>query len=211
MMKTILIILMTILSVAVALYGWALIWPDSPIQNDGMAHHLADRPLAMYLHFGFGPLALAIGGFQFFNRLRARAPKLHRWVGRTYVTACMLSAVGGIWLGFGSDAGVVAQVGFLGLGVAWVVTTGYGFLTARARRFQDHKRWMTRSFALTFAAVTLRLYLPLSLGVMGLPFGTAYPVIAYACWIPNLLVAEWLVRRKGVRSAVAAGAAQATP
>jgi len=205
-MKTGMLVLMTILSVLVALYGWALIWPDSPVQNAGMAHHLAERPVGMYLHFGFGPLALAIGGFQFFARLRTRMPALHRWVGRTYALACMLSAIGGIWLAIGSDNGPVAQVGFLLLGIAWIVTTGTGFLRARAREFGAHKEWMMRSFSLTFGAVTLRIYLFLALGVMGLPFEVAYPAIAYISWVPNLIFAEWLVRRKQ-RGALAAGAA----
>jgi hypothetical protein len=48
-----------------------------------------------------------------------------------------------------------------------------------------------RNFALTFAAVTLRIYLPLS-NVVGIDFDVAYPVIAWIAWVPNLLVAEWV-------------------
>jgi len=67
-----------------------------------------------------------------------------------------------------------------------------------------HQRWMIRSLALTFAAVTLRVYLPLSVAV-GLPFDVAYPVIAWVCWVPNLLVAECLfVPRSRLRAHVAA-------
>ena len=51
---------------------------------------------------------------------------------------------------------------------------------------------MTRSYALCLAAVTLRLYLPSSLAA-GVAFGTAYPVIAWLCWVPNVLVAEWMI------------------
>ncbi len=63
------------------------------------------------------------------------------------------------------------------------------------RRFScaAHRRWMICNFSLTFAAVTLRLYLsPVS--IFQFPFEQAYGVIAWACWVPNLLVAEWLVR-----------------
>jgi hypothetical protein len=51
---------------------------------------------------------------------------------------------------------------------------------------------MIRSYALCLAAVTLRLYLPLS-GAIGIPFDDAYPAIAWLCWVPNLVAAEWLV------------------
>ena len=53
-----------------------------------------------------------------------------------------------------------------------------------------------RNFALTFAAVTLRVYLPTSMA-LGVPFESAYPLIAWLCWVPNLLVAEPLARATG--------------
>lgn len=59
-----------------------------------------------------------------------------------------------------------------------------------------HRAWMTRSFLLALAAVTLRIYLPLS-GLVGLPFDVSYRLISWMCWVPNLLVAEVLVRRTG--------------
>ena len=48
---------------------------------------------------------------------------------------------------------------------------------------------MIRNFALTFAAVTLRIWVPISF-VSGIPFGVAYPLIAWLCWVPNLWIAE---------------------
>jgi hypothetical protein len=39
----------------------------------------------------------------------------------------------------------------------------------------------------------LRIYLPLAM-VVGLPFEAAYSVVAWLCWVPNLLVASFLVR-----------------
>jgi hypothetical protein len=53
---------------------------------------------------------------------------------------------------------------------------------------------MVRNFALTFAAVTLRLWLPVST-VSGVAFELAYPVIAWLCWVPNLVAAEFFLER----------------
>ena len=64
---------------------------------------------------------------------------------------------------------------------------------------------MIRSFALTFAAVMLRIYLPLA-QVAGIPFDVSYPVISFLCWVPNLLVAELLLQRFRVRRAHIANA-----
>jgi hypothetical protein len=63
---------------------------------------------------------------------------------------------------------------------------------------------MVRNVAVTLAAVTLRLWLPVLLG-MHVPFDTAYPIVAWLCWVPNLLVAETIIRR-GARPRVQAPA-----
>ena len=52
---------------------------------------------------------------------------------------------------------------------------------------------MTRNFALTLAGVALRLWMP-GLLAGGVPFDAAYPAVAWLCWVPNLVVAEAVVR-----------------
>ena len=53
---------------------------------------------------------------------------------------------------------------------------------------------MIRSFSLTLAAVTLRLYLPLA-DVLALPEVGSYQAISFLCWVPNLLCAERYLHR----------------
>ena len=48
---------------------------------------------------------------------------------------------------------------------------------------------MIRSFSLTLAGVTLRLYLPITL-LGPVSFSPAYAAIAWLCWLPNLLIAD---------------------
>lgn len=143
-------------------------------------------------HVGGAATALLIGAFQFLPRVRARMPAVHRWLGRIYVLGCTIGSIAGLILALGSTAGPVATAGFGLLALLWGPATLYGWQLARRRRFAEHRRWMIRSWSLTFAAVTLRLYLPLA-PALGLDFFTAYRAIAWACWVPNLLVAElWL-------------------
>jgi len=193
--RKILWFLMTLFSVLVAVYGWVFLALDGFGEHGQMSYHFARRPLAVILHFGFSPLALLIGGFQFLGNVRVKYPAIHRWTGRIYVLACLLGAVGGLWLAATSEAGLVAQSGFAFLGIAWITVTGKAYLEARAKRFDNHKRWMVRSFALTFAAVTLRLYLGLTMGPLQMDFAVVYALIAWACWVPNLLFAEYYLRR----------------
>ena len=55
---------------------------------------------------------------------------------------------------------------------------------------------MLRSYALVFAAVTLRIELPLLTMGFG-DFTPAYQVVAWLSWVPNALWAEWYIRRSG--------------
>ena len=70
---------------------------------------------------------------------------------------------------------------------------------------------MMRNFALTYAAVMLRIWLPLLIlaqvpfaGPAGFDgdaaFANAYAVVPFLAWLPNLVVAEWLIRRRGLPS-----------
>ena len=57
---------------------------------------------------------------------------------------------------------------------------------------------MVRNFSLTLAAVSLRVWLPLSM-MAGIDFVLAYSVIAWLCWVPNLLIAEVFNRGSSAR------------
>lgn len=136
-------------------------------------------------------LALVLGPFQFLDRLRAARPRLHRTLGYLYlVLGVSVGGVSGLLLARHSFGGLVSHLGFALLAVLWLLTGVLAVVAAKARRFADHRTWMIRNFALTFAAVTLRLYLPLFF-VAGLRFENFYPAVAWLCWVPNLIVAEW--------------------
>jgi hypothetical protein len=98
-----------------------------------------------------------------------------------------MGAVSGGMLAPHSIAGPWAGAGFFALAVAWFSTTAAGLLFAIQRRFREHRASMLFSFGLTLAGVTLRLYL-LVPSILGLDFMASYRVIAWACWVPNLLV-----------------------
>jgi uncharacterized membrane protein len=186
--------LMTILAVGVAGYGALAMMLSLSGQLPSMTHHFPDKTVAAAVHFGVGGFVLLIGPFQFLRGLRAKRPSLHRWTGRFYVAGCLASAVAAIVLATDTITGFTAQVGFTLLALAWITTTTTALVKAMQRKFVVHRRWMIRSYALTLAAVTLRIYLPSS-QIAGIPFETAYPIISFACWVPNVIVAEWMLRR----------------
>ncbi len=97
------------------------------------------------------------------------------------------------------STGPIAAAGFSALAVIWIFCTANAWRWARAKDFARHQRWMTRSYALTFAAVTLRLYLPAAI-IAHLDIVVAYRAIAWLCWVPNLALAELWLRRRAVRT-----------
>ncbi len=147
-----------------------------------------------YQHIIFGGLSLLIGWTQFSMKFRNKNLTLHRTIGKVYIVSCLLSGSAGFYIAFFATGGVIASLGFGCLATAWLVTTSRAYLSIRKKQIDAHQAWMIRSYALTFAAVTLRIWLPLS-QMAALEFVTAYVFISWLCWVPNLLVAEWVVRR----------------
>ncbi|WP_208988667.1 DUF2306 domain-containing protein [Labrenzia sp. VG12] len=187
-------------SVLVALVSYRFLPLGVEGAMDFMAHHLDGNALALYGHIGVAPIALAVMPFQFLSGLRARRPAVHRWLGRLYVAAILVSGLSGLQLAFYTTAGSFAGTGFALLAVIWLGTTGAALVFALRRQFARHRFWMLRSAALTFAAVTLRVYLGILTG-LGVEFETAYQLVAWLAWVPNALVMEaylWTERqRKG--------------
>jgi hypothetical protein len=185
---------MSLLAAFVASYAVGVLvdpaW-RSPIVRD----LLARQNLSAVAHFSCGAVALLAGAFQVNASLRTRFRRAHRWIGRIYVGAVTLSGIAGLSMAFHSSAGPVAAWGFGLLALSWLGCTITGWRKAVSGDLESHRRWMIRSYALTLAAVTLRLYLPLSM-LLEIPFSLAYPAIAWLCWVPNLLVAQWMVRSR---------------
>lgn len=156
-------------------------------------------PLALRWHITTAGVALLLVPWQLWPGLRRRWPALHRRLGQGYALAALAGGLSGFAAAFTTQHGPVAAAGFAALGVAWTGTTLAALQAALRRDLVTHRRWALRSFASAFAAVTLRLELPLA-AALGFSFETAYPVVAWLCWVPNLLVVEWWLARRPVQA-----------
>lgn len=141
-------------------------------------------------------IALLLGPLQFIDGLRGRAPRIHRVLGYLYLLlGTGVGGTAGVLLARSSFGGLVSHLGFGMLGCLWIFTGAMALSAAWRRRFDEHRLWMIRSFALALAAVTLRLYLPL-FAIAGVRFEDFYPAVAWLCWVPNLIVAEWWQKQR---------------
>ena len=179
--------LMTIMSGGTAIYA---------------AHYFLGRPTGHFgehfpillAHITGGGVALLLGPWQFSTKLRERALNLHRWLGRIYLAAVALGSLAGFTLAFFSEEGPPTHFGFAALAVLWFATGLTAYRRILRGNIESHRQWMVRNYALTLAAVTLRNELPLLL-VARVQFSHAYVIVSWLCWVPNLLVAEWILRR----------------
>ena len=101
------------------------------------------------------------GWSQFSSSLRKKRPALHRNLGKTYVIAVLLSGLAGFSIGPFATTGWMAAAGFMSLALIWLFTTLNAYLTVRKKDYLAHEKMMVYSYAACFAAVTLRLWMPL--------------------------------------------------
>jgi uncharacterized membrane protein len=182
---------MTLLALGVAAYAGAALVATS-LRPPFVQNLFANLPAAISAHLAGGIVAIVIGAFQVNSRLRSRFISIHRWSGRVYIFAVLVGGVAGFVLALHSFGGLVTHFGFGLMAIFWVATTLNAYRHIRRGDLVAHRAWMLRSYALTLAAVTLRIYVPLS-QVVAIEFEAAYQVISWLCWVPNLLVIEWYV------------------
>ena len=153
------------------------------------------RPLAINAHTLFGPIALVLGTIQLLPAMRSRRWRAHRILGRIYGIAAVILGCAGLYLSFYSAGGVITHIGFGLLAIALLITVVQGYLEIRRGDIVAHREWMLRSYVLIFAAVTLRLWQPLLIIAHDGNFLAAYKWVAWVSWVPNILFAEWIIRR----------------
>ena len=162
----------------------AAVHPDMRTSFEGPAR------AGIYTHVFASAAALALGPLQFVARLRAAHPGLHRWCGRLYLgLGVLVGGLSGLYVALNAFGGPIARAGFMCLALVWLFTGFKAYRAIRCADVRSHRRWMVRNFALTFAAVTLRLWLP-GLVASGVAMATAYPLVGWLCWVPNLILAE---------------------
>lgn len=149
-----------------------------------------------YIHITASTVAVVTGPFQFIPSLRRRYLKTHRRLGRAYaISILFLGGPTGLYMAFFANGGFWACLGFFILSILWIGSTGLAMMYAIRRDIRQHREWMIRSFAFTFSAVTLRTWVPALSAGLGVDPDLTVILTAWINWIPNLLIAEIIIRK----------------
>ncbi|MEM8527590.1 MAG: DUF2306 domain-containing protein [Bacteroidota bacterium] len=161
------------------------------------------------LHFVMGGIILILGCIQLLEKIRVHFPVFHRWVGRIYVVACLLAAVGGLVFIFqkGTIGGTVMNIGFALYGILMFLAAIQTWRFAMKKQFEQHRVWAIRLFALAIGSWLYRMAYGLWIFLMdGVGIADFYGpfdyVMDFAFYIPNLIIAEIFIRKQQVLQSV---------
>lgn len=160
------------------------------------------------LHFAAGGIILVLGSLQLIQRIRLRWPAVHRWVGRVYVLACLLAAVGGlVFIAMkGTVGGAVMNAGFALYGVLMFVAAVQTYRQAVRGKVDSHRTWSLRLYALAVGSWLYRIdygfwfALTDGLGHTKAFNGPFDRIMAFFFYVPNLLVADVFSRARQFRA-----------
>ncbi|MBE8523292.1 DUF2306 domain-containing protein [Amycolatopsis sp. H6(2020)] len=171
--------------------------------------HNAGYYPALVAHVLFGTVAMVTACFQIWPAFRARYRRGHRITGRIYVFGGALPAgLLGLYIGWHTAAGPSVRVANLVGSALWITVTVAGLWFARQRRYGEHRRWMSRSFALSMSIVLSRVVNVVATIVLTPQVDTTfrgsedlmrYSAASIGVWLSPLvllLLTDWLLERR---------------
>ncbi len=166
-----------------------------------LIYHVKLWRISFYVHV-FSSVTLVVAGlFQFSRYILKKYTMIHRVSGFIYlITVLLISGPAALVMSFYANGGIPAQISFVLLSGTWLCCTFTAWRFLRKKEYERHGNWMLRSYALTLSAVTLRLYAYLfDVWKVDLNPIDTYILLAWMSWIPNLMIAELMIRKGFVK------------
>lgn len=153
--------------------------------------------ISFYIHVFSAFIALACGLFQFSTNILREYKKVHSIVGKIYAwDILIINFPTGMVLALTAIGPWISKLGFVVLDCLWFWFTYKAVKLIKQKKVAPHKHFMIRSYSLTLSAITLRT----------INFTCAYffhwnPILVYTIsawmgWIPNLIIAEWIIQKE---------------
>jgi uncharacterized membrane protein len=135
----------------------------NPAMNAGFAAH----PELTLVHILPGLLFMLLAPLQFVPTIRARVPRLHRWIGRLVLSLALVIGGTAFLMSFQMAIGGVNEMAATVLfDLLFLFCLAKGYAAARRRDLVAHREWMIRMFGIGLGIATTR-------PVMGIFFATS--------------------------------------
>lgn len=146
---------------------------------------------AFFSHVYTSIFVLIFGLTQFSKSVRARFPKIHKYLGKLYIGLVLLVASpSGLIMAFYANGGFWSQLSFTLQAVLWFLFTFLAYKYVKEGKWKLHQKFMIRSYALTLSAISLRLFKWIIVFLFEPPPMDTYKVVAWLGWLINLLIVE---------------------
>jgi hypothetical protein len=202
--KCALLILIVFIGIAVVIKSFDYYTPDF---SKG---YLSDKENAfdgifkygLYAHIISVPVIFFIGTLQAFFRYEIHYPRVHRVAGSVYVcTILFISFPGALVLSFYAFGGLASKMSFILLSLLWGYCTYKGWHYGKNRMFNEHKKFMIRSYVLTTSAIMLRILSFVSMHYLHFSGENAYVFIAWGSWLPAIVLTEFIFYKNSFHQA----------
>lgn len=151
---------------------------------------------AFFIHV-LSSIFLLIAGFTQFHDPLKKFSTIHRMVGKMYIAIIVfISGPASFVMALYANGGAPSQIAFSILSILWIFFTAKAWIEIRKQNYIEHGNFMLRSYALTLSALSLRAWKYIIVLIFHPHPMDGYMIVAWLGWIPNLLIAEWLIRGK---------------
>ena len=157
--------------------------------------------LAVGFHMMVAAIVTFGGTLQLLPQIRARAPVVHRWIGRTFLVSAIAAALGGLWMVWVRDATLSPANSYAISGNALLILTFGAMAWRQAARgvFASHRRWAMRTFIVANGVWFLRvgaIGVGASLTGLGIKLDQAafFNIMVFASYLVPLAILELYLR-----------------
>lgn len=161
--------------------------------------HIQVWRIAFYTHVFSSIFILSAGFTQFSSYVLKHYRKLHKLAGKIYAyNILFINFPAGMVMAIYANGLFPSKIAFIILDCLWFWFTYKAIVAVKQKDIVTHKKFMIRSYALTFSAITLRVWKIVLSHSFNIEPLTLYMIDAWIGFIPNLLLAEWLIRKKKI-------------
>ena len=169
--------------------GLAYIFGDSELFSSIFRVKYSRHIVLVRTHSVAGALALATSLLAFLPATRRFL--FHRYLGRVYIGSVLVAGFTALPMAAMAAGTIVSKIGFFIQAMLWIATSSIALRFILKRQIRRHRRWMIRSFSVTYGAVVTRLLLNLLL-TCGFSFYTVYDLVSWSWLVPVAAGEAWI-------------------